>query len=68
VTGTEDRDYDLIRHIEACLENALRLESYIQDATREGDFEVIGLFRHAQANSRKGAEMGRQLLHSWLTS
>ena len=40
--------------------NALRLETYIQDATREGGSELAGLFRKAQADSRKGAEKGKQ--------
>lgn len=29
VTGTQDKDYNLIWYVEACLNNALRLESYI---------------------------------------
>jgi hypothetical protein len=67
VTGTKDKDYNLIWYVEACLENALRLETYIQDAEREGDNEVVELFRKAQADSRKGAEMGKQLLRSRIT-
>ncbi|MEU0052252.1 hypothetical protein ABZ299_30405 [Streptomyces sp. NPDC006184] len=66
VTGTRDKDYNLIWYVEACLSNALRLEQYIQDAEREGDNEVADLFRKAQADSRKGAEMGKQLLRSRL--
>lgn len=68
VTGTKDKNYNLIWYVEACLSNALRLESYIQDATRDGDSEVADLFRKAQADSRKGAEMGQQLLRSRLGS
>jgi hypothetical protein len=68
VTGTKDKDYNLIWYVEACLDNALRLETYVQDADREGDSEVADLFRKAQADSRKGAEMGKQLLRSRLTS
>jgi hypothetical protein len=68
VTGTKDKDYDLIWYIEACLSNALRLETYIQDAERTSDSELAGLFRKAQADSRKGAEMGKQLLRSRLTA
>jgi hypothetical protein len=68
ITGTKDKDYDLIWFVEACLENALRLETYIQDAEREGDTEVMELFRKAQADSRKGAEMGKQLLRSRLAA
>ncbi|HEX2075826.1 MAG TPA: hypothetical protein VHF92_18775 [Geodermatophilus sp.] len=64
VTGTKDKDYNLIWFTEACLSNALRLETYIQDAEREGDNELADLFRRAQAESRKGAEQGKQLLVS----
>ena len=68
VTGTRDKDYNLIWYVEACLSNALRLETYIQDATRDGDSELADLFGKAQADSRKGAEMGEQLLRSRLAS
>ena len=40
VTGTKDKDYNIIWFTEACLSNALRLETYIQDAEREGDTEL----------------------------
>jgi hypothetical protein len=62
ITGTKDKDYDLIWFTEACLQNALRLETYIKDAEREGDSDLLDLFRKAQADSRKGAEQGKQLL------
>ena len=54
--------------VEHCLSNALRLETYIQDADRSGDSELADLFRKAQADSRKGAEMGKELLRSRLTA
>jgi hypothetical protein len=62
VTGTKDKTYNLIWYTEACLSNALRLESYIADAERDGDNEAAELFRKAQADSRKGAEHGKRLL------
>jgi hypothetical protein len=68
VTGTKDKDYDVIWFVETCLSNALRLETYIQDAERSGDSELAELFRKAQADSRKGAEMGKELLRSRLTA
>jgi hypothetical protein len=68
ITGTRDKDYNLIRFVEACLSNALRMETYIQDAERENDTEVVELFRKAQADSRKGAELGKQLLRTRLGS
>ena len=61
-TGTKDKNYNLIWYTEKCLDNALRLETYIQDADRDGDKEVADLFRKAQSDSRKGAELAEQLL------
>ena len=68
VTGTKDKDYDIIWFTETCLSNALRLETYIQDAEREGDTELATFFRKAQAESRKGAEQGKQLLRRRLAA
>lgn len=63
MTATEtDRTYNLIRYTEECLANALRMETYIADARRDGDDEAAELFCRAQADSRKGAEFGKQLL------
>jgi hypothetical protein len=62
VTGTKDKNYNLIWFTEQCLENALRLETYISDAERDGDDEVVELFRKAQSDSKKGAEEGKRLL------
>jgi hypothetical protein len=64
VTGTKDKDYNIIWFVEACLSNALRLETYIADAEREGDSELAEFFRRAQHESRKGAEQGKELLRS----
>jgi hypothetical protein len=61
-TGTKDKDYNIIWFTEACLSNALRLESYIQDAEREGDQDLAQFFRRAQGESRKGAEQAKQML------
>jgi hypothetical protein len=66
ITGTKDKDYNLIWYVEACLSNALRLEIYINDAERDGDNELAEFFRKAQADSRKGAEMGKHLLRARL--
>ncbi len=66
VTGTKDKDYNVIWFTEVCLSNVLRLETYIQDAEREGDSELADFFRKAQAESRKGAEQGKQMLKSRL--
>ena len=62
ITGTLDKDYNLIWFIQACLSNALRMEEYIQDAERADDSQLADLFRKAQAESRKGAEVGKEML------
>jgi hypothetical protein len=67
VTGTKDKDYNLLWFTEQSLRNALRLETYIADAERDGDQEVAELFRKAQADSRKGGEVGKKLLAARLT-
>ena len=66
VTGTKDKVYNLVWFTEQSLSNALRLETYIQDAERDGDNEVADLFRKAQAESRKGGEVGKALLRNRL--
>jgi hypothetical protein len=67
VTGTKDKDYNIIWFVEQCLSNALRMEVYAQDAERDGDSELAGFFRRAQGESRKGAEQGKELLARRLT-
>ena len=62
VTGTKDKDYDIIWFAEACLSNVLRLETYIEDAALAGDDELADFFRRAQQASRRGAEEAKQLL------
>ncbi len=66
VTGTKDKNYNLLWFTEQSLSNALRLETYIQDAERDGDDEVAELFRRAQEHSRRGGEEGKRLLQSRL--
>jgi len=68
ITGTKDKDYNIIWFTEACLSNVLRLETYIGDAERAGDSELADFFRRAQSESRKGAEQGKQLLKTRLSS
>jgi hypothetical protein len=68
VTGTKDKDYNLIWFVEQCLSNALRLETYIADAERAGDSELADFFRRAQAESRKGADQGKEHLRVRLST
>jgi len=62
ITGTADKDYNLIWFTQACLDNALRLETYCEDARRAGDDELVDFFERAQHDSRKGAEQAKAML------
>ena len=62
ITGTKDKDYNLIWFTEQSLSNALRLEQYVQDAERDGDDDLAEFFRRAQNASHKGGEQGKELL------
>ncbi len=68
VTGTKDKNYNIIWFTEQSLSNVLRLEQYIEDAERDGDKELADFFRRAQEASRKGGERGKELLRSRLGS
>ena len=62
VTGTKDKDYNIIWFTEQCLSNALRLEQYAEDAERDGDSDLAEFFRRAQKESQKGADQGKEHL------
>jgi hypothetical protein len=66
VTGTKDKNYNIIWYTEQCLNNTLRMEQYAQDAERDGDNDLAEFFRRAQGASQKGAEQGKELLKSRL--
>ena len=66
VTGTKDKNYNLIWFTEQSLSNALRLQTYVEDAERDGDNEVAELFKRAQEHSRRGGEEGKRLLQARL--
>jgi hypothetical protein len=68
VTGTKDKNYNLIWFTEQCLSNALRLEEYAKDAERDDDSELADLFRRAQQASQRGAEQGKDFLKKRLGS
>ncbi len=68
VTGTKDKNYNLIWFTEQCMSNTLRMEQYAQDAERDGDQELAEFFRRAQGESRKGADQGKEQLRKRLAS
>jgi hypothetical protein len=67
LTGTKDKDYNLIWFTEACLSNVLRLNTYIKDAERDDDSDLADFFKRAQETSKRGAEQGKDLLRKRLS-
>lgn len=67
LTGTPDKDYNILWFTEACLKNVLRLDQYIADAVDADDQELVEFFQRAQQESRKGADEAKQLLAARLT-
>jgi len=61
-SNTKDKNYDLVTVTQLCLEHVWRLEQYAQDAEREGDRELVDLFRKMQEHSRRGGEECKRLL------
>jgi hypothetical protein len=57
-----------VEDLEAHLSLRAKVANLVQDAERDGDSELADLFRKAQADSRKGAEIGKKMLASRLTA
>ena len=66
VTGTRDKDYDIIWFTEACLSNVLRLETYIEDAALAGDDELADFFRPGAAREPERCRGGEEVTGSAL--
>ncbi|CAM3193919.1 hypothetical protein SAXI111661_21960 [Saccharomonospora xinjiangensis] len=58
----KDKNYNLISVLQASLEYAWQMETYIADAEREGDSELATWFRKIQHNNLKAGEQGKELL------
>ena len=61
------KNYDLITVLQASLRNVWKIETYIADAEKEGDSELVEWFRNLQENSKKAGAQGKQLLATRLT-
>jgi hypothetical protein len=58
----KDKNYDLITMLQRCLNATWRLETYKQDARREGDAELADWFEKLQTETREAGEEGKRLL------
>jgi len=66
VTGTKDKDYNIIWFTRRAWRNALRLQTYIGDASATATTSSQSSSAKAQADSRKGAEEGKKYLKARL--
>lgn len=66
-TPVKDKNYDLITVLQASLENAWRMETFIDDARQAGDEELAEWFSKIQHNSQKAGEQGKQMLAARLS-
>lgn len=58
----KDKHYNLVSVVQDSLQHAWQMESYIQDAEREGDSELADWFRRIQENNQKAGDQGKRLL------
>jgi len=58
----KDKNYNLVTVLQQSLENAYRLETYVQDAQQDGDQELTEFFQKIQSNNQQAGEMARQML------
>jgi hypothetical protein len=64
----KDKNYNLVTVLQESLQNVWQLESYIEDAERQGDNELAEWFRRIQENNKKAGDQGKQLLAARLQS
>ncbi|MHA6801515.1 hypothetical protein [Bounagaea algeriensis] len=62
----KDKNYNLLTVLQLSLQNVWMLESYIEDAQREGDTELVEWLKAVQENNRRAGEQGKRMLHQRL--
>ncbi|CAM02406.1 hypothetical protein A8924_3519 [Saccharopolyspora erythraea NRRL 2338] len=58
----KDKNYNLITVLQASLNNVWLMETYIQDAEKDGDEELARWLRKIQENNQKASEQGKEML------
>jgi hypothetical protein len=61
-SALKDKHYDLVTVLRGCLRAVWRLETYKDDALREGDTELAEWFGKLQDQNREAGEVGKRLL------
>ena len=65
-TGTRDEHYNVISVLYHALQGADTCATYLQDAERAGDQDLVQFFREAQGAYRQLADRGKTLLRQRL--
>ncbi|MDP9424693.1 MAG: hypothetical protein M3P37_01340 [Actinomycetota bacterium] len=61
-TGVKDKNYNLIAVLYHSSENVLSVQSYVEDAQRDGDQEVASFFQEIVSNNQKAVQQAKQML------
>ncbi|TDE13514.1 hypothetical protein [Jiangella asiatica] len=62
-----DKDYNLVSVVQASLNYAWQMETYIADAKKAGDAELAEWFSKIQHNNQKAGEQGKKMLAARLS-
>jgi hypothetical protein len=65
-TGTRDEHYDIISMLYHALQGAETCTTYLQDADRAGDQDLVQFFREVQGTYRQLADHSKTLLRQRL--
>ena len=65
-TGTRDEQYNVISVLYHALQGAEICATYLQDAERAGDQDLVPFFREVQGTYRQLADRGKTLLRQRL--
>ena len=65
-TGTRDEHYDVVSVLYHALQGAETCTTYLRDAERAGDQELVQFFREVQEAYRQLADRGKGLLRQQL--
>lgn len=58
----KDKNYNLVAVLKESLQHVWQLDTYVQDAEREGDTELADWPRRIQENNKKAGDQGKRML------
>lgn len=61
-TGVKDKNYNLISALYHSSDNVLTVQSYVEDAQRDGDQEAASFFQEIVDNNQKAVQKAKQML------